>query len=53
VAPAARAGHDRNARFVVTIDGLVQAEPGSSIRFGLRPGWLYGLDASNHALGRV
>jgi serine/threonine protein kinase len=43
-----------DARFVVTIDGLVQAEPGSSIRFGLRPVWLYVFDASDqHALGRV
>jgi ABC-type sugar transport system ATPase subunit len=43
-----------DARFVVTIDGLVQAEPGSSLRFGLRPGWLYVFDAADRrALGRV
>jgi ABC-type sugar transport system ATPase subunit len=42
------------ARFVVSIDGLVQAEPGSSLRFGLRPGWLYVFDARDQrALGRV
>ena len=43
-----------DARFIVTIDGLVQAEPGSSLRFGLRLGWLYVFDASDQrALGRV
>jgi ABC-type sugar transport system ATPase subunit len=42
------------ARFIVTIDGLVQAEPGSSLRFGLRRGWVYVFDASDQrALGRV
>ena len=43
-----------DARFIVTIDGLVQAEPGSSLRFGLRREWLYIFDASDQrALGRV
>jgi ABC-type sugar transport system ATPase subunit len=43
-----------DARFIVTIDGLVQAEPGSSLRFGLRRGWLYVFDAADQrALGRV
>jgi ABC-type sugar transport system ATPase subunit len=43
-----------DAHFVVTIDGLVQAEPGSTLRFGLRRGWLYVFDASDQrALGRV
>jgi hypothetical protein len=42
------------ARFIVTIDGLVQAEPGSSLRFGLRRGWVYVFDASDQrALGRL
>jgi ABC-type sugar transport system ATPase subunit len=42
------------SRFVVVIDGLVQVEPGSSIRFGLRRGWLYLFDAgTERALGRV
>jgi multiple sugar transport system ATP-binding protein len=42
------------ARFVVAVDGLVQLEPGSSLRFGLRRGWLYVFDvASESALGRV
>jgi ABC-type sugar transport system ATPase subunit len=42
------------ARFIVTIDGLVQAEPGSSLRFGLRRGWVYLFDASDQrALGRL
>jgi ABC-type sugar transport system ATPase subunit len=42
------------ARFIVTIDGLVQAEPGSSLRFGLRRGWVYVFDAlDQRALGRV
>jgi ABC-type sugar transport system ATPase subunit len=41
-------------RFVITIDGLVQAEPGSSLRFGLRRGWLYVFGASDErARGRV
>jgi ABC-type sugar transport system ATPase subunit len=43
-----------DSHFVVVIDGLVHAEPGSSIRFGLRRGWLYLFDAeSERALGRV
>jgi multiple sugar transport system ATP-binding protein len=42
------------SRFVVVIDGLVQVEPGSSLRFGLRRGWLYLFDAeSEQAIGRV
>jgi ABC-type sugar transport system ATPase subunit len=42
------------SRFVVVIDGLVQVEPGSSLRFGLRRGWLYLFDAEDErALGRV
>jgi ABC-type sugar transport system ATPase subunit len=42
------------ARFIVTIDGLVQAEPGSSLRFGLRRGWVYVFDASDQrAVGRL
>jgi multiple sugar transport system ATP-binding protein len=44
-----------DARFVVTIDGLVQAEPGSSLRFGLRSGWVYLFDAADRQaiIGRV
>ena len=42
------------SRFVVAIDGLVQAEPGSSLSFGLRRGWLYFFDAADgRALGRA
>jgi hypothetical protein len=43
-----------DSRFVVVIDGLVHPEPGSTLRFGLRRGWLYLFDAeSGRALGRV
>jgi hypothetical protein len=39
---------------VVSIDGLAQVEPGSSLRFGLRRGWLYVFDAADErAIGRV
>jgi len=42
------------SRFVVAIDGLAHVEPGSSLRFGLRRGWLYLFDAADgHALTRV
>jgi ABC-type sugar transport system ATPase subunit len=43
-----------DSRFVVSIDGLAQLEPGSSLRFGLRRGWLYVFDAADErAIGRV
>jgi ABC-type sugar transport system ATPase subunit len=43
-----------DARFVVEAEGHVRAEPGESIRFGLRNGWLYLFDANDErALGRV
>jgi multiple sugar transport system ATP-binding protein len=43
-----------DSRFVVVIDGLVHVEPGSTLRFGLRRGWLYLFDADDErALGRV
>ena len=43
-----------DARFVVEAEGHVRAEPGESVRFGLRNGWLYLFDANDeHALGRV
>jgi hypothetical protein len=36
------------------VDGLLQAEPGSAFRFGLRRGWLYLFEVeSGRALGRV
>jgi ABC-type sugar transport system ATPase subunit len=42
------------SRFVVVIEGLVQMEPGSTLRFGLRRGWLYLFDAEEErALGRI
>jgi ABC-type sugar transport system ATPase subunit len=43
-----------DAQFVVTVDGLMPVEPRTSLRFGLRPGWLYVFDATDErALGRV
>jgi ABC-type sugar transport system ATPase subunit len=43
-----------DARFVVEAEGLVRAEPGDSLRFGLRKGWVYLFDvADERALGRV
>jgi ABC-type sugar transport system ATPase subunit len=43
-----------DARFVVEIDGLARVEPGSSLRFGLRRGWVYLFDAGDErALGRI
>ena len=43
-----------DSRFVVSIDGLAQVEPGSSLRFGLRRGWLYVFDAvDERAICRV
>jgi multiple sugar transport system ATP-binding protein len=43
-----------DSRFVVSIDGLAQMEPGSSVRFGLRRGWLYVFDPDDErAIGRV
>lgn len=43
-----------DSRFVVSIEGLAQLEPGSSLRFGLRRGWLYVFDAADErAIGRV
>ena len=43
-----------DSRFVVSIDGLAQLEPGSSLRFGFRRGWLYVFDAAgDRAIGRV
>jgi multiple sugar transport system ATP-binding protein len=42
------------SRFIVVIDGLAHVEPGSSLRFGFRRGWLYLFDAdTERALGRV
>jgi ABC-type sugar transport system ATPase subunit len=42
------------AKFVVEAEGNVRAEPGETLRFGLRKGWLYLFDpADERALGRV
>ena len=42
------------ARFVVATDGLAHAEPGETLRFGLRKGWVYLFDAADErALGRI
>jgi ABC-type sugar transport system ATPase subunit len=42
------------SHFVVVIDGLVPVEVGSTLRFGLRRGWLYLFEAeTERALGRV
>jgi ABC-type sugar transport system ATPase subunit len=42
------------ASFVIEADGRVRAEPGDTLTFGLRPGWLYLFDvAEEHALGRI
>jgi multiple sugar transport system ATP-binding protein len=42
------------ARFVVEADGRVRAEPGESVRFGLRRGWVYLFDsATEQAIGRI
>ena len=42
------------SRFVVAIDGLAHVEPGSTLTFGLRRGWLYLFDAADgRALTRV
>jgi multiple sugar transport system ATP-binding protein len=42
------------ARFVVEADGRVRAEPGESLRFGLRRGWVYLFDsATEQAIGRI
>jgi len=41
-------------RFVVEAEGLVRAEPGELLRFGLRRGWVYLFDAvTERALGRI
>ena len=37
------------ARFVVEADGRVRAEPGESLRFGLRRGWVYLFDSEHRA----
>ncbi len=43
-----------DARFVVEAEGRVRAEPGESVRFGLRKGRLYLFDvADERALGRL
>jgi ABC-type sugar transport system ATPase subunit len=43
-----------DSRFVVSVDGRVRPEPGASLRFGLRQGWIYVFDATDErALGRV
>jgi len=43
-----------DTRFVVEAEGHVRAEPGESLRFGLRKGWLYLFDvADERALGRI
>jgi multiple sugar transport system ATP-binding protein len=42
------------ARFVIEAEGHVRANPGDTLRFGLRKGWLYLFDAADErALGRV
>jgi ABC-type sugar transport system ATPase subunit len=43
-----------DSRFVVTVEGLVRPEPGTSLQFGLRRGWIYVFDATDErALGRL
>ncbi len=43
-----------DARFVVEAEGIVRAEPGEALRFGLRRGWVYLFDvADERALGRL
>jgi ABC-type sugar transport system ATPase subunit len=43
-----------DTRFVVEAEGHVRAEPGESVRFGLRRGWLYLFDVRDErALGRI
>jgi ABC-type sugar transport system ATPase subunit len=43
-----------DTRFVVEAEGHVRAEPGETLRFGLRRGWVYLFDVGDEcALGRV
>jgi ABC-type sugar transport system ATPase subunit len=42
------------AKFVLEAEGHVRAEPGETLTFGLRPGWVYLFDpADERALGRI
>ena len=42
------------AKFVLEAEGHVRAEPGETLRFGLRRGWVYlSTPADERALGRI
>ena len=43
-----------DAKFVIEAEGHVRAEPGETLRFGLRKGWVYLFDPGDErALGRI